>query len=339
MLIGYYVDQQGDGHRNRALQIAQQLNCDVVGFGTIAQLDGWPGRWNRLAADTSDLIVDPSAGGVFHWAPLRHEGHRQRMGVVAVELAAGLDAMVVDSSTEVAALSRLMGVPTVLVAMRAHEHDRAQHRAFDLANLIIATWPESAPEPGWKQEWLAKTTYTGAISRFDSLSVEAAKKFGETLPTTTQPKDPLKRALVVWGASQPELPESELRNVASSTEGWSWRMRSPRRPSPNLWREMLDADVVVTHAGQNTIAEVAAAARPAIVVAQPSDYGEQAANARALARVGACVAVQEWPDPTMWPQLLDSAIRMDTSSWAEWNNRGGAALAAEAIRRLARKRR
>jgi hypothetical protein len=79
-----------------------------------------------------------------------------------------------------------------------------------------------------------------------------------------------------------------------------------------------DADVVVTHAGQNALAEVAAARRPAVVVPQDRPHDEQRTTAGVLARGRWPVVVREqWPE-VAWGARLDGAASLDGQLWESW---------------------
>ncbi|MFC8762138.1 MULTISPECIES: glycosyltransferase [Streptomyces] len=54
--------------------------------------------------------------------------------------------------------------------------------------------------------------------------------------------------------------------------------------------------MVVTHAGQNAVAECAAARVPAVVVPQSRPHGEQHATAHALAEGGLATVRDHWPE-------------------------------------------
>jgi UDP-N-acetylglucosamine--N-acetylmuramyl-(pentapeptide) pyrophosphoryl-undecaprenol N-acetylglucosamine transferase len=63
---------------------------------------------------------------------------------------------------------------------------------------------------------------------------------------------------------------------------------------PRLWEEMAWADLVVARAGALTLAELAAAGRPAILVPlAAATHGHQAENARAFAEAGAALLLPE----------------------------------------------
>ena len=103
----------------------------------------------------------------------------------------------------------------------------------------------------------------------------------------------------------------------------------PRTPDP--WPDICAADVVITHAGQSCVADVAAARRPAIVLPQPRPFDEQHATAETLRRHRLAVATRGWPDARAWRYFIGQARASDPSRWEQWQTTGAAARAAEAI--------
>jgi hypothetical protein len=91
---------------------------------------------------------------------------------------------------------------------------------------------------------------------------------------------------------------------------------------------MCAADVVITHAGQSCVADVAAARRPAIVLPQPRPFDEQHATAETLRRHRLAVANR----PMLGPGGASSGGR-EPPTQADGNNGRPAVLrrAAEAI--------
>ena len=101
------------------------------------------------------------------------------------------------------------------------------------------------------------------------------------------------------------------------------------------WPLLCDADVIVTHAGQNAIADVAAARRPAVVIAQPRPHDEQLATARALHQAQLAVVRSSWPAPEDWNAVLEAAVRLGGSGWERWSTGTGAERAAAVLGELA----
>ncbi len=101
------------------------------------------------------------------------------------------------------------------------------------------------------------------------------------------------------------------------------------------WTLILKTDVVVTHAGQGAVAEVAAARRPAVIIPQDRPHGEQRATGHVLAHGPWPAVVVPAMPTTGWPALLDRARGLDGEAWRVWNDGAGAARAARHIVRTA----
>jgi UDP-N-acetylglucosamine--N-acetylmuramyl-(pentapeptide) pyrophosphoryl-undecaprenol N-acetylglucosamine transferase len=319
-VIGYYVHHQGLGHLQRMRCITACLDAPVTVLSSLAPaaLDA---AWVRLPMDNLSA-VDPTAHGTLHWVPRHDDGLRERMATIASWInTAKPDLLVVDVSVEVATLSRLMGVPTVVMAMRGDRFDRAHRAAYDAADALLAPWAAEFAEPDWPQSWLDKTFHAGAISRF-----------AERSPTPARQHPGPHRGLVLWGNGGGGVPMDRVVATAAATPGWEWRVAGvPPRGTGDLWELLQWADVVVTHGGQGAVAEVAAARRAAVVIAEERPHGEQAATAAALSGAGLAVALPGWPHAAQWPALLDRALKLGVEGLARWAPPDAAQRAAEFI--------
>lgn len=81
---------------------------------------------------------------------------------------------------------------------------------------------------------------------------------------------------------------------------------------------MRRADVVLTHAGQNALAEVAALRRPAVVVPAARPHDEQVCTGSALAQGAWPAVVLPSLDAGRWPDVLEQARALDGDAWAGW---------------------
>lgn len=316
LMIGYYVHHHGVGHITRASHVARHLRSPVTGFSSLPKPASWPGDWLQLPSDVTHEPCDPAAGGVLHWAPLQHGGYARRMAMLSSHMA-GLDLMVVDVSVEVSLLARLHGVPTVVLAMRGDRSDPPHRMAYDSASALLVPWSQEFPEPWWPTSWTTKSWFVGAMSRFDDHTTVAVPAHGLH-----------RRVLVLFGGGGHDVTESAVTAAAEQTPGWQWTLRSAERPSPDLWKELGEADVVVSHGGNNAVAEVAAAQRPAIIVPQRRPFNEQHHTAAALDRAGICVGLETWPEPDQWRALLERALLLGAAGWSAWNPLDGAVRAA-----------
>lgn len=348
MTIGYYVHHQGHGHASRATAIAAQLTSPVTGLSSLPRPRDWPGDWVQLARDDEGLAAldptapDPTAGGRLHWAPVGDSGLRERMAAIAAWIRrARPSAVVVDISVEVVALCRLLGVPVVTVALPGRRDDEPHRLGYDLATTVLAAWPDGIPPlaRGLSPATLAKFVPVGAISRFAPVADADAQPANH--PPLTSDSEPIasrgtRRVLVLQGGGD-GFDAAAVERARSSSPGWTWEVLGGlgTRWTDDPWESIRTADVVITHAGQNAVAEVAAARRPVIVIPQPRPHDEQVTTAAALDAAGYPVIVLDSFAHDDWTALLDRARSLPTGRWSHWNDGHGAQRAARAIERAA----
>lgn len=323
-MIGYYAHHQGSGHVIRLGAIASELDGPVTGLSSLPAPTGWQGDWVQLAPDDDEDAVtrDCSANGVLHWAPTFDAGLRRRTRQIVEWIErADPDLLVTDVSVEVSLLARLCGVPVVVMAMPGDRLDRPHRTAYDLADHLLAAWPRGALTDSWPQTWLDKTWYVGGISRFDATNSLLLREFAASRG---------RNVVVLWGAGGRATTDEQVLAAMNATPDWRWTDIGTKATASQVWRHLSQADVVVAHAGQNVVAEVAAARRPAVIVAEPRPHDEQLATARALNRLGLAVGLDSWPDAECWPDLLSAAQRIGGAKWTRWS-RGGSARAARLI--------
>ena len=309
-MIGFYVHHAGNGHLGRVRSIIAALGTEATVLSSLpAPADWGPGTaWVQLPRDDGEGAPrDPEGGGVLHWAPLGHAGLRERMGTIAAWVTRHRpSAFYVDVSVEVAAAVRLMGVPVVVAAMPGERIDRPHQLAYDLASRILAPWPEDVYRPDYLGPHLHKTAFVGGISRF----ADRAASIGADGGTSRQvaPVGP-RRALLLAGAGTSGTLSGQMRAVdeAATAAGWDVSMvGGPGTWSADHWQALREHDLVVTHAGQGAVADVATADRPALLLPQDRPFGEQAATAHALARAGMATLMAAGAD---WHDALHRSVR------------------------------
>lgn len=140
------------------------------------------------------------------------------------------------------------------------------------------------------------------------------------------------------GAGGTDITADDPTRASQATLGCSWTFlggpggdRWVDDPWPLLCRE----DVIITHAGQNAIAECAAARTPTIVIPQARPpHAEQQATARALQAADLATVRPAWPAPEEWTSLLGRAASRPGDRWAVWAPGDGARRAARLLDQL-----
>ena len=324
-MIGYYVHHHGRGHLHRAISVAAATDAMVVGMSSLPRPPAWIGPWIVLPRDDEGPEpIDASAHGRLHWVPEMDQGLTARMAEISSWIADVDPAlMVVDVSVEVSLLARLHGIPVVTMVLPGDRRDSAHDLVHSVARRVVGAWPaDVAGMVRGIDLHRNHLTCVGGLSRFDDREPPAPPAGGDD-----------RRVLVLAGAGDAEGDAWDLSDVREQTPGWTWDVIGGGGAwIDDPWDLMCAADVVVAHAGQNSIAEIAAVRRPAIVVPQPRPFREQETMAAVLATDGR-FPVTVCPElPTGgWAELLDRTAALDGSAWSGWNDGAGAARLADVI--------
>jgi len=322
-MIGYYVHHHGFGHLARAMSIGAHLNHPVTVLTSRPVPEPHPFT-SLVELPRDDYAVarahNPTANGALHWAPHLDTGYGDRMGAIVQWVRdAQPEVFVVDVSVEVAVFVRLLGVPVVVTALPGNRIDAPHRLVHRMADQIIAAWPKDLRVPSWLRPYENKTAFVGGISRFDGRPRCEDEHAGT-------------RVVVLSGADGMCVRDSEAdADAGRDSVTWMSLGAKPGDWTADPWPQLSAADVVVTHAGQNCIADVAAASRPTIVIPQTRPFDEQRTTAEVLHRHHLAVVASRWPQRHAWPALLDRARSMDTERWKLWETEGAAGRAAKAI--------
>lgn len=313
-VVGYYVHHVGNGHRHRAQVLAGRLAAEgvhVTGLSSLPRPAAWTGEWLQLPRDDVGPVRQETARGHLHWAPLQHDGARARAAAISAWLAsAGPDLLVVDVSVEVALLARLHGTPVVGVVLPGRRDDPPHLLGLGVAEALVGFWPESAADmtPGLPERLLDRLVPVGALSRHPVRDADSVRS-------------PAAREVVLMlGAGGHDVSPDRIEAAREATPGWRWHVLGA---DATTWVDdtstaLAAADVVVTHAGQNAIAETAAARRPAVVLPQHRPHEEQVTTADVLEKDWPVVVCRTWPEAEEWPYLLHRAASLDPAEWATW---------------------
>lgn len=318
-MLGYYVHHHGSGHLHRALAIQSHASAEIVGLSSLPRPRGWRGDWSQLADDADPILADLStadhtAQSRLHYVPYGHPGLRTRMA----RLSAWFDstqprALVVDVSVEVALLARLHGIPVITMAQPGSRTDQAHSLGYGVSAGILAPWPSSA-HGLWSGVGTAITV--GPIARF---AIDQS-------PVRVHPR----RVVVLNGTGGGRLVRDAQQVMADLSE-WEWIVldRESGTWVDDPWSLIRSAAVIISHCGQNSVAEISAARRPAILMPQDRPFDEQRRLAEALSDLPVPATVLPgWPDAPILGKVLDRTAELEGADWASWNDGLGATRAA-----------
>ena len=318
-MIGVYVHNRGRGHLHRVLPV-------------VAALRERGEEVTLLVTGPFDHALRPPGVEVVH---LPVDGvAAQGLAVAARRSAvAWIDrarprAFWVDSSPGMSLAARMAGVPMVSTlppGLRDDEPHRLRCRA---AEKLIAAWP-----PGAHREAVAKAGRAvyeiGGISRFEHREPE--------------PRELRRRPRVVHLNGSTEVWDHRFWRAVRTTAGelgvaeWTELGGPDGAWHDDPWSELCSADVVVTGAGQTSVADAACADVPLVVVPGKHDHGEYDATAEALAGLPGTSVMRYGDGPTAVAhavrEQVDRALDGEAGGIRKWWGVDGAASrAAEVIR-------
>jgi hypothetical protein len=338
-MIGWYVHHHGWGHATRMQAIRPHLGSEVTVFSSLPRPSGLGAGtiWVRLPSDAEPItgpdgarrdaheLGDVTAQGALHWAPIGHPGHRTRLAAIAEWIAQNpVDAFVVDVSVEVTVLTRLMGVPTIVLGQPGERTDAPHRLGYDLADRILAPWAPGTIESVEFADREDRVRRVGAVSRYD----------GRTHDIALDASDADARRVLFLSRTL-DAPRLQEATALLQADGWIVESAGAGENDrvADVWPLLRRATVVVSAAGQNGIADLAAADARAVVIAQERPFEEQEATARVLAAQG---YAQTAPADVSAEELVELVRRAAATAprWDGWQVRGAAARAAAAIEEL-----
>ncbi|EYT62675.1 hypothetical protein H483_0109525 [Dietzia sp. UCD-THP] len=289
-MIGMYAHHHGSGHLQRAFAVAAHVD-DEVTILTSANVEAAtnpdPTRIRVLplpldhdgpgaVAEPDRPVLEPTAGGRLHWAPLGQPGLRRRTAM----LTGWIDThrptvMWTDISVEVTLATRLTGTPVVSTVLPGRRDDIPHTLAHGVCSALVAGWPRSAgaPVPAGATEPLIPV---GGVSRFAGRHPDQAdRRHGRARVLHLRGSGGSGRDRR-WDAVRDELVGVEW--VELGGPGGRW-VSDP-------WSELCRADVVISAAGQSSVADLAAADAHVVAVPEERPFGEQDDTAAKLDGLG-----------------------------------------------------
>lgn len=310
-MIGYYVHHQGEGHRQRAAAIAAAYRgpMTMIGTGLGETFKGVPCLDlpdDRLPHGRFDGRDEANCPPALHYAPLHHNGVRDRVALIANWIAAAQPSlMIVDVSVEVAMLARLASVPVVYVRLSGRRSDPPHRDAFASAQALLAPFAEPLDDMA-TPEWVKQKTFyaNGIVPAGHARSVDPTR----VLVVTGRGGEATNGAR--WAAAAAAVPERKWRVIGPSVV--------PARVPDNLefagWVDGADAEiasagVVIGAAGDGLVSAVLAHERPFICFPERRAFDEQAVKAERLAALDAAIVPALWPEAAQWRLLIAAAER------------------------------
>jgi predicted glycosyltransferase len=197
-----------------------------------------------------------------------------------------------------------------------------------MASALVGAWPDTADltilTPGMPEDVRRRVVPVGAISRFGPQ------------PNRRRRPGP-RRAAVLQGRGGDALTLLDAEELGRLVPGWDWVVLGGAAPwSDDLGTHLTDADVVVTTAGQGSLADVAAHRRPAVVIPADRPHEEQLWTAEELAAGPWPAVVVPTPAKALTMGVLSRAAALPGQTWDDWYDGRGAGRLCREIAAVAR---
>lgn len=326
-MIGVYVHHRGRGHLHRVLPVVTALRdrgeeVTMLLTGPFDEALCPPGvRVEYLPASSGATTAHAGRPGS------EHPSVAARRAVLAWMERVRPSAFWVDSSPAMSLAAQMTGTPMVSTVPPGVRDDAPHVLRCRAAEGLIAAWP-----PGVHQDTVVSTgsrvVEIGGVSRFERRE--------------RQPLDGRRRPRVVHLNGSGRYGDHRfwraVRGTVADLGGAEWlEMGGPDGEwHPDPWPELCSADVVVTGAGQASVADAACADVPLVVVPTRHEFGEQEATAQALAPSPEVSVMSYGDGPTAVARTVCGQVerRLDGGTGgirAWWGVDGAAGRAADVI--------
>lgn len=334
-MIGVYVHNRGRGHLHRVLPVVAALRdrgdeVTMLVTGPFDDTQRPPGTRVVHLPTEPDARTGPAAA---HAAgpPARDEiTLAARRAAVAWMDRERPRALWVDGSPAMSLAARMTGTPMVSTLPPGVRDDEPHLLRCRAAERLIAAWP-----PGVHRETVARAekrvSEIGGVSRFERRGrEERARRRPRVVHLNASGTGGDHR---FWRAVRTTAAELGVTDwVALGGPDGEWHS--------DPWPVLSSADVVVTGAGQASVADAACADVPLVVVPEKHEYGEHDATAEALGSIPGASVLRYGDGPTAVARevraQVDRALDGEAAgirSW--WGVDGAAHRAAEVIRATA----
>jgi hypothetical protein len=197
---------------------------------------------------------------------------------------------------------RGMGVPVVLVHLPGNVmNDPTQVFAHELADHIIAHFPASLEQANYS--FAAKTYYSGYMSQYASRGLTPDNRPGSNAITILLGYDNYDASVLKAITNDQRTSFTIIGNKRTYDVGKNCTLLS----RVDDVSEAIAGEVVISAAGQNTIAELLSLNKRLVLLPESRPYDEQAVHATVLAKQNVALLADETFGAAQWQNLLRKA--------------------------------
>lgn len=307
----YFVHAHGNGHRAtfNLLYPALSVYFEVIAITTNSEITGYLGKKHGVQAielppkyPADYELPAHTFSKAFEVTPYAIEPAERAKALAEAIAHYKPKAFYCDGVPELAIMVRGMGVPVVLVHLPGHVmNDPTQVFAHELADHIVAHFPASLEQTNYP--FTAKTYYSGYMSQYASR--------GSTPGNRPDSNDIT--ILLGYGnydASVLKAITSDLNTsftIVGNKRGYDVGKNCTLLGLVDDVSEAIAGEVVISAAGQNTVAELVSLNKRLVLLPESRPYDEQAVHAAVLAKQNVALLAEETFSAAQWQNMLQKA--------------------------------
>lgn len=309
--IFYFVHAHGNGHRAtfNMLHPALSVFFEVIAITTNSEITGYLHKKHDVQVlelppkyPAGYEISEHTFSQAFEVTPYAIEPAGRAKALAEAIERHKPKAFYCDGVPELAIMVRGMGVPVVLVHLPGNiMNDPTQVFAHELADHITAHFPSSLEQADY--QFASKTYYSGYISKYSGL---------ELRPSNHSDIDNVTILLGYDNYDEPVLKNmTKDQNtqfiIIGNKQDYDLDKNCILLGPVKDIREAIAGEVVISAAGQNTIAELLSLGKRLILLPEPRPYDEQVVHANVLANQNLAQLAQETFSAEQWQNVLQKA--------------------------------
>ena len=310
-VLFYFVHAHGNGHRATFNMLYPALSdfFEVIAITTNNEITGYLHKKHHVQVlelppkyPADYEIPAHTFSKAFEVTPYATEpAGRAKALAEAIELYKP-KALYCDGVPELAIMVRGMGVPVVLAHLPGNIlNDPTQVFAHELADHIVAHFPSSMEQSNYP--FAFKTYYSGYISQYAGRELKRSNCLDLDHVTILLGYDNYDESVLKNITKNQNTQFTIIGNKQDYDLGKNCKLLGRVKDI----REAIAGEIVISAAGQNTIAELLSLGKRLILLPEPRPYDEQVVHANVLADQNVALLAQETFSAEQWRNVLQQA--------------------------------
>jgi len=307
----YFVHAHGNGHRAtfNLLHPALSVYFKVIAITTNSEITGYLHKKHDVQVlelppkyPAGYEILEHTFSKAFEVTPFATEPAERAKALAEAIVHYKPKAFYCDGVPELGIMVRGMGVPVVLIHLPGNVmNDPTQVFAHELADHIIAHFPASLEQLDYS--FASKTYYSGYMSKYAGCELKPSERIANQPVTVLLGYDNYDESVL----KNMTKDQNTLFTIIGNKRVYDLDKNCKQLGKVKDIREAIAGKVVISAAGQNTVAELLSLGKRLILLPEPRPYDEQVVHAKVLADQNIALLAHETFSAEQWQNLMQKA--------------------------------